>query len=383
MRDIVIDMDAASDHGTKPRLVPMLDEDGDSLTDRIGSLHRQLVLTVPEVDQMACVIYDPETDALRTFVDSTIAGKPLRGYEYPLASSPSLSELVQTRSRRVLDDIPVQAPGPSAHASHIRAAGFRSSYTVPLFDQEVFQGFLFMDSLRPGAFTKDVIERLEVYVNLARLMLSQELTAARALVGSIRVAKDFAALRDIETGAHLDRIARYARLIARHLAHTHTLPDEYVEQVFLFAGLHDIGKVGIPDSILHKPAVLTFEEREIMKTHVDLGVQIVDTLIENFRLGHLAGIDVLRNIVASHHEFLDGSGYPHGLRGHDIPLEARIATVADIFDALTSRRDYKQPWPLEDAFVMLTTMAAAGQLDPECVSALQHDREQDPAKAVG
>lgn len=368
-------MDATFDHVGDARHVPLPDERAGTLTERFGVLHRQMVKTLPEIDQVSWVLYDAGSGMLRSFVDSSKAGVPLRRYEFPLSDSPSLSRLVTKRTARILDNIPVQAPGPSVHATHIRSAGFRSSYTVPLFDGAVLQGILFFNSLRTGAFTPDTVARLDVHVRLLHMLVTQELTAARALVGSVRVARDFASLRDNDTGAHLDRIARYARLIARHISPRRDVSDEFIELVFLFAPMHDIGKVGIPDAILHKPTELTPEERGEMDRHVELGMQIIDRLIEEFHLGGLAGIDVLRNIVGSHHEFLDGSGYPRQLRGDQIPLEARIVTVADVFDALSSARPYKAAWTLDRALEALTQLADAGKVDPDCVAALHAERD--------
>jgi HD-GYP domain-containing protein (c-di-GMP phosphodiesterase class II) len=139
----------------------------------------------------------------------------------------------------------------------------------------------------------------------------------------------------------------------------------------LFAPLHDIGKIGIPDSILMKPGKLDPEERRIMQTHVDKGVEMVEKIISEFKLGSMSDSSIMRNIVACHHEFLDGSGYPGGLKGDLVPIEARIVTVADIFDALTSRRPYKTNWSVKDALAELTAMAVQGKLDAHCVSALR------------
>jgi HD-GYP domain-containing protein (c-di-GMP phosphodiesterase class II) len=165
-------------------------------------------------------------------------------------------------------------------------------------------------------------------------------------------------------------VAHFSRLIARRLAGSHGLTDDFVEQVFLFAPLHDVGKAGISTDILLKPGRLSPHERTVMASHVTIGMQIVETLIVRFDLGDLAGIDVLRNIVAGHHEKLDGSGYPLGLGGDAIPLESRIVAVADIFDALTSHRAYKEAWPAASAFAALEALAADGKLDPACVTAL-------------
>jgi len=358
-----------------PRLQSLDLEPAFTMSERLAGLHQQIVGVVPEVDQIACVLYDPDTDLLKTYVDSSRAGTPLQGYEFPLSGSRSLSELAATRSSRVLDDIPAQTSGGSVHSRRIIEAGFRSSYTVPLFDGDQLQGFLFMDSRQPAVFSEAVIDRLAVYVNLLRMLICHQLTAMRALVGSVRVAREFARLHDSDSAGHLERMARYARLIARQLTARHDLSDEFVEQVFLFAPLHDIGKLGIPEGILHKPQSLTRQERTVMATHVELGVDLVEKLIRHFRLERMAGIEVLLNIVAAHHELLDRSGYPGGLRGTAIPLEARIVTVADIFDALTSQRDYKRAWTAAAALEHLCGLASAGKVDPECVAALAASQE--------
>lgn len=168
-------------------------------------------------------------------------------------------------------------------------------------------------------------------------------------------------------------MSRYSRLIARQLAESHDLTDEYIEHLFLFAPLHDLGKVGIPDDILLKPARLETTEFEVMKTHTVLGQQIIDHLIENYSLSGVSDITMLRNIALYHHQAIDGSGYPEHLKKDEIPLEARIVAVADIFDALTSRRPYKEAWSNDDAFAKIQTLPSL-TLDPECVAALVHCR---------
>jgi HD-GYP domain-containing protein (c-di-GMP phosphodiesterase class II) len=139
--------------------------------------------------------------------------------------------------------------------------------------------------------------------------------------------------------------------------------------MLLFAPMHDIGKVAIPDVILLKPGKLTLEEFEIVKKHPGVGRGIIDNMVKEFSFDSFPHIQMLRNIVELHHEAMDGSGYPGGLKGMGIPIEARICAVADIFDALTSRRCYKSAWGNEKAFSALREMAG-NKLDGECVEAL-------------
>ncbi len=346
------------------------------LGERLGALHSHLRRAVPSVDRMAVALYDPEMDMLKTFVNSTLGGEPLRAYQYKLSDCPSLLSLKEGGKARVIDDISTELTSKSEHTRWVKSMGYRSSYTIPLMHQGIFEGFIFLDSRQPEAFTPGAVEQIEIYINLLVLMVGQEMTTLRALIGSVQVARDFTSLRDEETGAHLERMSRFSRLIARGLAPGHGLSDEFVEQVFLFSLLHDIGKVGIPDSVLRKPGALTAAERTAMESHVELGSEMVDRLVNDFGLGAVAGIEILRNVVAGHHEFLDGSGYPRKLRDGDIPLEARIVTVADIFDALTSKRIYKTAWGIDESLEALDKMVMEGKLDADCVGALRANKDE-------
>ena len=229
---------------------------------------------------------------------------------------------------------------------------------------------IFFDSRTYGTFTPDLQRELTLYAQLITAGVASEFVAIRSIIGTIHVARDLTELRDIETGAHLERMARYARLIARGLVEPLDLTDEFVEAVFLFAPLHDIGKIGIPDRILLKPSRLDMDEWEIMRTHTTKGRAMVDTIARDLGMGALNREDVMGNIVELHHEALNGSGYPYGLEGEQIPLEARIVSVADIFDALTSARPYKPNWAIERAFDELDRLVAAGRIDGRIVSAL-------------
>lgn len=143
--------------------------------------------------------------------------------------------------------------------------------------------------------------------------------------------------RSKETGAHVHRVAILCEMLAQKLG----LDERFVEAIRLAAPLHDLGKIGIPEQILHKPGKLEGEDWEVMKSHAKLGADILDKSSEH--ISKLAA-----SLAHYHHENWDGTGYPDGLKGEEIPIEARIMAVADVFDALGSKRCYKEPWPEDE-----------------------------------
>jgi len=162
---------------------------------------------------------------------------------------------------------------------------------------------------------------------------------------------------DDDTGAHTRRVAASCRAISERLA----LPCAETELIFRAAPLHDVGKIGVSDSILLKPGKLTPDEFDTMKKHCEIGAQLLSG-------GHSDFLHAARSIALSHHERFDGTGYPHKLRGEDIPLPGRIVAVADVFDALTNERPYKKAWPVEEARAEIQSKAGT-QFDPMVVEA--------------
>lgn len=164
-------------------------------------------------------------------------------------------------------------------------------------------------------------------------------------------------MRDIDTGYHISRVAEISRALARGLGHD----EHWCHMVYLAAPLHDIGKIGVSDSILRKPGRLDDDELAEMRRHVEHGNRILHG-------GSSELLQVAANIAGHHHEKWDGSGYPAGLSGEAIPLEARIVALADVFDALCSKRPYKPAWPREAA-VAEVRRGAGRHFDPACVEA--------------
>ncbi|NOU14685.1 MAG: response regulator [Methylococcaceae bacterium] len=206
------------------------------------------------------------------------------------------------------------------------------------------------------------LRRSQVQLANRSQWLAQEVKKATAEIAArekeviFRLSKA-AEYRDPETGAHLLRMANYSRIIAAKMG----LSEEEQELLLEAAPMHDIGKVGTPDHILLKPGKLTEEEFEIMKLHAINGYNILaDSESPLLRLA--------ADLALTHHEKFNGSGYPRGLAGEQIPLEGRIVAVADVFDALTSERPYKHAWPLQQAVEFLQ-VGRGIHFDPACVDA--------------
>jgi HD-GYP domain-containing protein (c-di-GMP phosphodiesterase class II) len=339
------------------------------LSDKLRFLHQVIREDFPFIDRLAVALLDEKTDTLKTYTHSTEGDSPLSAYEVPLSAASSLREIMQRRRPRVVQDLAIFAHGTQEHTKRLASTGYQASYTMPLYQSGTFIGFLFFNSLQPHPFVPEVLRRIDIYGHLIALMVINELTAIRTLLAAVRAARSMTHYRDIETGMHIDRTAHYARLIARELASRYHLSDETIEHIFLFSPLHDIGKIGIPDSILRKPGKLDETERKVMMTHPGKGREIIDAILDDFSLGTFGHVGIMRNIAEYHHEAIDGSGYPKGLKGDEIPIEARISAVADIFDALTSRRIYKAAWSNDEAFAMLQRLAD-NKLDRECVEAM-------------
>jgi HD-GYP domain-containing protein (c-di-GMP phosphodiesterase class II) len=346
-----------------------------TLTEKLRSIHSIIRKEFDFIERIAVALYDSKTDLLKTFSHSSGGGDPLIRYQAPLGQSRSLTEILKTGHPRVINDLTLLPAGGREHSRRIAEQGYRSSYTMPMYMNGLFFGFIFFDSPKKYSFVPDVLHRLDLYGHLISLTFINELMTIRTMLATVKAARDITAHRDLETGEHLDRMSYYSRLIARQLAGKFGLDDEFVERVFLYSPLHDIGKIGVPDAILRKRGRLSPEEFEEMKAHTLKGREIIDEMLEDFGLESLPHIDTMRNIAEYHHESVDGKGYPEGLKGTQIPLEARIIAVADIFDALTSRRPYKSAWSNEQAFLMLRELSGH-QLDKDCVEALIRNREE-------
>ncbi len=214
------------------------------------------------------------------------------------------------------------------------------------FNLIIWAGFLVITGWVIGQLAEKLREDLIASNNL-RLEITQRLSRA-------------AEFKDCDTGLHILRMSHIARLIADAL----DVDEEWAELIFHAAPMHDVGKIGIPDKILLKAGKLDPDEWEVMKSHSSIGGEILSG-------GTSELMKMSEAIAMTHHEKWDGSGYPEGLKGENIPLEGRIVAVADVLDALTSIRPYKKAWPMEKAIAQIEEQSGK-QFDPKVVEALKN-----------
>ncbi len=345
------------------------------LADKVGAIYAVLQERFPFIRRVSAATYDPPTDMLKTFLHVGEAESPLTHYSAKLSDAPSLREVVEKGRPRAVNDLSIFAAEPHEHTRRLAEQGYLASYTMPMYHEGRLFGFLFFNAYEPNCFGEEVLRQIDPFAHLIALAIINDLTVMHTLLATVKTARDLVHARDDETGAHLDRMSRFARVIAEGVADRYGLSDEYIEKIFIFSPLHDIGKVAIPDRVLLKAGSLDADEAALMRTHTIRGRELIDRMLSHFDLSRMPGIDILRNIAMFHHESVDGTGYPDGLADGSIPIEARIVAVADIFDALTSRRPYKPAWSNDEAFALLRKLSGT-KLDSNCVEALIGSRDK-------
>ena len=183
--------------------------------------------------------------------------------------------------------------------------------------------------------------------------------------------------RDSETGSHVRRTSAYVAALARKVKddefYSGILTDKYIEYITKAAPMHDIGKIIVADNILKKKGKLTDDEFSMMKLHTVEGARIVDEVFGSH--DDVDYVEVVKEIVTSHHEKWNGDGYPRGLRCNEIPLSARIMAIADVFDALVSPRCYKEPFPVDRAFEIIKA-SSGSHFDPILVTEFIRIKDQ-------
>jgi response regulator RpfG family c-di-GMP phosphodiesterase len=229
--------------------------------------------------------------------------------------------------------------------------GMHSSVTLPLNVRDNCVGVVFFSSDSKEAYTTEHTSFLKTIALSLAAAFDQSFLNDQLIVSTIEGFSKLVESKDSETGNHIERMQRYAVMLVEMAAAKDAFPNQineaFIKQIEAFSPLHDIGKVSIPDHILMKPGKLTPQEFELMKEHTSIGADILEKMNASVTGVNRSFYKVGIEIVRYHHEKYNGTGYPDGLSGEDIPLSARIVAVADVLDAITSKRPYKNAFGME------------------------------------
>jgi hypothetical protein len=338
------------------------------LTSKLKLIHDLMRKRYPFIDRVAVAIFHSESGKLKAFVSSNEQEDPLARYEFPLHQALSLMESI-VKGPRVVNDLSVFAHGVHEHTQKIRDHGYKASYTAAITFESAFWGFIFLNSYQSNCFTPEVIENLDLFCHIINSVVFQDLNQIRTLNSALKTLAAFVYSKNASDILQTERMSLITRCILEELtvAKKISFSDETMERLVQFAGIHDVGKVAVPDSILFKKEKLSIQEHAIMTAHTENGLKMVDAIITNFGLEAMPAIDMLRNVVLSHHERVNGSGYPFRHAGNKVSMEARIVAVADVYNGLTSNRPHRVAHSAEEAFAILNRLA--GPLDRDCVGA--------------
>jgi HD-GYP domain-containing protein (c-di-GMP phosphodiesterase class II) len=313
--------------------------------------------------------------------DGSVTALPeaLFNKEYAISET-SLKKILDSGHARIINDLEsYTADRPVMEYTRIvMEAGIQSSITLPLKKNNKDIGVIFFSSRSVNAYNDEHVKFLRAIVNSIAISFDKNLFMDDLLYSSLIAITKLAEARDEDTGLHLERIKVYSKAIAQFLfldsGYKNCMTPEYINDIEKFSPMHDIGKVGVRDGILLKPGKLTYEEFEEMKKHTVFGAGVLRAAESHIANSGRSVFKVGIEIAESHHEKWNGSGYPYGKSGEDIPLSARIVAVADVFDALTSKRPYKEAFPFEQSFESILE-GSGKHFDPEIVNAFGKNKQ--------
>ncbi|NVN83127.1 MULTISPECIES: HD-GYP domain-containing protein [unclassified Vibrio] len=356
-----------------------------SQLNRVAAQDKDIIAIVDDLFRLArehypilsrlSVVLCSENRASNYFVSDTLCQEAEHRYvEQELKPESALSRMAESLDTRIIHDL--TSIKPTKQISHLLQLGHQSSYTTPIHYQESNLGFVFINASSTGFFAKEYIQCDIAYISqLISSLFVQLFERQRHFQSSLAIALNMGHARDPETKEHLIRMGKYSEQIARTMSQSNNeITHQFIHRIRLYAPFHDIGKYRIPDNVLFSTCRFSAEERAIMNNHTLYGEEMINDVVS---LSHHCSmcsdeIQFIKNIVRHHHERFDGSGLPDGLSHTAIPLEARIVTLADVFDALMSKRAYKHAWSLDE--VMEYIEAHNGSMfDPECVEALKQN----------
>lgn len=329
---------------------------------------------------LAYVDYQSETFVAEYGVlayQSTILGP---GFVQPFHKT-SLTQILTTQLPVINNSIKSSLyTNPTSEALNmLHQEKIQSNLTIPIIMNQTVFGFIFLSSYEANFFNQKHIELGMKVANEVKSLLHRAYFTNVVLTKMTSAFSEIVENKDNDTGNHILRMVKYSSLLARAIrARNHPdypMDEKTILEVERYAAVHDIGKVGIPDSILKKDSKLTHEEWEIMKKHPKIGADVFKNLRLALNVFDSSLYQVAEDITRYHHERWDGLGYPYGLRGFEIPLVARIVAIADVFDALSSKRSYKPAFSFEESLQIIKN-ASESQLDPFIVDVFMDESEK-------
>ncbi|HBD64400.1 MAG TPA: hypothetical protein DC038_08195 [Clostridiales bacterium] len=269
-------------------------------------------------------------------------------------SETSLVSIVQDGTPRVINDLYSYTSNKDAQYNKVlMEAGIKSSITLPLKVNEKPIGIIFFSNVNKDIYKEEHIEFLKTLSNSIAISLNKNIFIDEMLYSTLLALTKMAEARDEDTGDHLERMKEYSVRITEFLIEDNVYEEEitiaFLKGIERFSPMHDIGKVGVKDGVLLKPGRLTDDEFGEMKKHVIYGVDVLKTAEKNIAKQKYSMFKMGIEIVEGHHERWNGTGYPYRKAGTDIPLSARIVAIADVLDALTSKRPYKDAYNFEES----------------------------------
>lgn len=326
--------------------------------DQLNQIYRSFSEYIP-YSHIGVALMDEDGDTIRASYaadgnDRNELTEKIMGYKTSIRNT-SLKKVIDSGEVRVINDLSQYVKGKplKQYNKLLLDSGIRSSITYPLRNDKQTIGIIFFSSNKVNAYNEEHIKFLKTLATSITLSIEKDIMIKSMVLSSALALATLTEERDPETGMHLERMQKYSKALAELLAKTEKynglIDTDYTNDIVTFSQLHDIGKVAIKDDILLKPGKLTREEFDIMKTHTIYGGRVLRLAEQNVKKHGRSIFEMGIDIAEGHHEKWDGTGYPFGRKGEDIPLSARIVAVADVLDALTSKRPYKEPFSFEES----------------------------------
>jgi response regulator RpfG family c-di-GMP phosphodiesterase len=292
----------------------------------------------------------------------------------------SLENIILNGTPRVINDLSTYKKNDEANYNKILMdAGINSSISLPLKINKNPVGVIFFSSVYKNIYEDRHISFLETLSNSISISLNKNIFIDELLYSTLIALAKMAEARDEDTGDHLERMKQYTVKITEFLMedriYEETITVKFLKDIERFSPMHDIGKVGVRDSVLLKPGSLTEEEYAEMKQHAIYGAEVLRTAEGNIAKRNQSMFKMGIEIAEGHHEWWDGSGYPYKKSGADIPLSARIVAIADVFDALTSKRTYKEAFTFDYSFDLIVD-GSGTHFDPNIVESIIEHKEE-------